>query len=1002
MANATLTVNAADALKYVYDKRRTRFWVVFNTENNRVTDADGVVRIGAGEATPDDNGMVTFPNVPIPSPATNPTSFQVMVCYSAPAKASGQRSVDREKGDFGWMTITGNANIKDLEVQQYVPPTYLTQVTQQLDGYVNRASDEADRSEAAADRAEDISNIGVPDDVIANRIRTATSDTKAALNEVYVEVVTLEKFGAVGDGVADDSAAAVALRDYATSSTSRITCMLMPSKTYKIKSGVLTRTQTKGLLNLTVLGERGAGAIIVDGQGAGTSFLDNQWTTSAATNLSWSITNVRFIVRGAIDAVVKNTDCSNGKFVNNIIEGERPLVTDVWVRNLRYWSERVKIEDNRELSRTVVNGGSGRVFFFDATGASVGTGLALSATDNTVTKAGHGLTDGWAVKVSAVVGGGLNAGTYYVINATTDTFQLAPSQGDAPLDITVDGTATVRTGSSSFKGAWVRNNEFTSGVPGVCKVDMTDDSACYDSIFGPHLGNIAGGDILQKLTGNMRGTRVYQPQIEASSDWGYSYEIGKLSGGNRPTIIGNFATQLHLREYYVSDATNAVLGLGVLGSGLPIAAATDSITRAAHGLIHDSRVQLASSTAGGVTNGTTYFATGSVIGTGLALSASADTVTAPAHGLPNGTVIELSAVTASGVSKGNTYYVVNATTDTFQLATALNGPARDITASGTATVNAMLPDSFKLAATRGGPALDITADGTAIVITETYALPPGQLSVQPGVHRGTVQNQQQRAGVDLLGGQKQPVALPINPTIYPSVNADNGSAGPFNRNDNLVEQLSGSSGVKYVLNRDGSVHWSTDNPTATSAELANGLASVNLNGKFTGKVVLNTTTKTAWIASGPAPGDPWYDQGATTYATDTLTADSVALATSATPAEIFTTATLSVGKWLVEAFICLNQTTASTAVGVAAQAVPGGSGTIEGAGAGASTQGIIPSNSTANNQTVALQLKFVVNVTSSGTISIRARASAAGVIAKATTPGTALPGATGYVATKLA
>lgn len=78
-----------------------------------------------------------------------------------------------------------------------------------------------------------------------------------------------------------------------------------------------------------------------------------------------------------------------------------------------------------------------------AAGVTLGTGLALSAAADTVTSAAHGLKNGNTVTLSAVTGGGIANGTYYVVGATTNTFQLSATAGGAPIDITADGTATV-------------------------------------------------------------------------------------------------------------------------------------------------------------------------------------------------------------------------------------------------------------------------------------------------------------------------------------------------------------------------------------------------------------------------------------------------------------------------------------------------------------------------------------------------------------------------------
>jgi hypothetical protein len=66
----------------------------------------------------------------------------------------------------------------------------------------------------------------------------------------------------------------------------------------------------------------------------------------------------------------------------------------------------------------------------------------VSATD-IITSAGHGFLNGNQVVFSGLTGGaGLSAGTtYYVINATTNTFQVSTTWGGPAVDFTTDITA---------------------------------------------------------------------------------------------------------------------------------------------------------------------------------------------------------------------------------------------------------------------------------------------------------------------------------------------------------------------------------------------------------------------------------------------------------------------------------------------------------------------------------------------------------------------------------
>ncbi len=151
MTDATVSFDLGDALGDAYDFRRTKVWLTFTTANGRIVDAEGQVRVGAGFATINADGTGTLEGIPIPG-GTNPESYQCVIHYDAPPRAGNQRNVQRERGNFGPMTITADADLAVLMDQQEVPPNYQTTLTDELQTYV--------------DAARDISNIAVDDDIM--------------------------------------------------------------------------------------------------------------------------------------------------------------------------------------------------------------------------------------------------------------------------------------------------------------------------------------------------------------------------------------------------------------------------------------------------------------------------------------------------------------------------------------------------------------------------------------------------------------------------------------------------------------------------------------------------------------------------------------------------------------------------------------------------------------------------------------------------------------------
>lgn len=81
------------------------------------------------------------------------------------------------------------------------------------------------------------------------------------------------------------------------------------------------------------------------------------------------------------------------------------------------------------------------------TGTGISDGRSVTFTDSgdIVTLAGHGIANGKRVSFSAITSTtGITIYTlYYVVNATTDTFQLSLTAGGSPIALTTDGSGTM-------------------------------------------------------------------------------------------------------------------------------------------------------------------------------------------------------------------------------------------------------------------------------------------------------------------------------------------------------------------------------------------------------------------------------------------------------------------------------------------------------------------------------------------------------------------------------
>lgn len=142
MTDATLSFNLLDALGEAYDYTRGNVWLEFNTETGWIVDENGKVRADAGVATLNADGSGSLEGVPVPSVSTNPPDFQVRIRFSVPPRLPDTRNRRQHMvGDFGWFTVTGDADIKDLVEEQYAPPTWMTTATGTLQGYVDQGQD---------------------------------------------------------------------------------------------------------------------------------------------------------------------------------------------------------------------------------------------------------------------------------------------------------------------------------------------------------------------------------------------------------------------------------------------------------------------------------------------------------------------------------------------------------------------------------------------------------------------------------------------------------------------------------------------------------------------------------------------------------------------------------------------------------------------------------------------------------------------------------------------
>lgn len=135
IAPVTVTLNLADHLGERFDARRTKVWVTTNIPGDRVVDTtDGQIRLGGGQVVLGADGTASVDMLPTDHEGLNPTDYQVYFNFDWVDSGTRERKRDR----LGPFSVTEDCNLADLIAEQEVPPTYLSQVTADLQAMIDQ------------------------------------------------------------------------------------------------------------------------------------------------------------------------------------------------------------------------------------------------------------------------------------------------------------------------------------------------------------------------------------------------------------------------------------------------------------------------------------------------------------------------------------------------------------------------------------------------------------------------------------------------------------------------------------------------------------------------------------------------------------------------------------------------------------------------------------------------------------------------------------------------
>lgn len=368
---------------------------------------------------------------------------------------------------------------------------------------------------------------------------------------------------------------------------------------------------------------------------------------------------------------------------------------------------------------------------------------SLVDSGDTLRYAAHGLTNDDMVFVSSILAStGLSTATaYYVVNKTTDTFQLASTIGGAALPITTNGSATVT--EQAYMKVTRLDNDYTTWVETIWEDLSTTPghSISFDNGLTWTDQNVASKTPTRVtlVRSGFEWTLDKTYFLIRSATAAGVTQTNVFLGFDRMDFQPTFGVTTGMKFHNVGYDGNTLSSLcGVRGSDDIYYTSSSTTINSFDGNFGASDVGRA------LKDGNNHFREGTL--TGCTTTASTDKINKTSHGLNNGDRVTFTKLaTTTGLQTIiQHYYVVNKGTNDFQVSASVGGSAVDLTNDGTcdlryetcitaySSATQVTISTATLGATTSGAGHNYIIQGTFNVLSDPFRLlrgDPGSLQL---------------------------------------------------------------------------------------------------------------------------------------------------------------------------------------------------------------------------------------------------------------------------------